>query len=59
MGEEVLGPGKALCSHVGECQGKEAGMGRLVNRGRGKWEPVFGGDTRKGDNISHLNKENI
>ena len=35
MGGEVLGPVKALCSTVGECQGKEEGVGRFVNKGRG------------------------
>jgi hypothetical protein len=32
---EVLGPGKALCPSVEECQGQEAGVGKLVSRGRG------------------------
>jgi hypothetical protein len=35
MGGEALGPMKSLCSSVGECQGKEAGVGGLVSRGRG------------------------
>ena len=26
---------KAQCSSVGECQDREAGVGRLVSRGRG------------------------
>ena len=34
MGGEALGPVKALCPSVGECQGQEAGVGRLVSRGR-------------------------
>ena len=33
MGGEDLGPVKALCPNVGECQGQEAGVGRLVSRG--------------------------
>jgi hypothetical protein len=34
-GGGALGPVKILCSSVGECQGQEAGMSRLVGRGRG------------------------
>jgi hypothetical protein len=34
MRGEVLGPVKALCPIVGECQGQEMGVGRLVSRGR-------------------------
>jgi hypothetical protein len=34
MGGEALGPEKALCPSVGECQGQEAGVGGLVSRGR-------------------------
>ena len=34
MGGEALGPVKALCSSVGECQGQEAGVGGLVSRGK-------------------------
>jgi hypothetical protein len=32
MGGDTLGPVKALCPSVGECQGQEAGMGGLVSR---------------------------
>jgi hypothetical protein len=35
VGGEALGPVKALCPSVGECQGQEAGVGGLVSRGRG------------------------
>ena len=49
-GGEVLGPVKALYSSVGECQGQEAGVGRLVRR-RGEGMGVFRRDTRKGDDI--------
>jgi hypothetical protein len=35
----------------------EAGVGGLVSRGVGMG--VLGGETRKGDNISNVNKENI
>ena len=37
MGGEALGPVKALCPSVEECQGQEVGVGGLVSRGRGKW----------------------
>jgi hypothetical protein len=33
-GEEALGPVKARCPHVGECQDREEGMVGLVSRGR-------------------------
>jgi hypothetical protein len=34
MGVEALGPMKALCPSVGECQGQEMGVGGLVSRVR-------------------------
>jgi hypothetical protein len=37
MGGETLGPVKAQCSSVQECQDQELGVGGLVSRGRG-WE---------------------
>ena len=49
MEGEALGPMKALCPNVGECQGQETGVGGLVSRVGG--EGVFGGEARKGDNI--------
>ena len=33
MGGEILGPVKAQCPRVGECQGQEAGVGGLVSMG--------------------------
>ena len=36
MGGEALGPVKAGCPSVGECQDREAGVGGLVSRGRGE-----------------------
>jgi hypothetical protein len=53
IGGEALGPVKALCPSVGECQGQEAGVDGLVSRGRREsmGEAVFGGETRKEDNI--------
>ena len=35
MGGEALGPVKALCPSVGECQSQEVEVGGLVSRGRG------------------------
>jgi hypothetical protein len=35
MRGETLGPEKAGCPSVGECQDKEAGVSGLVSRGRG------------------------
>jgi hypothetical protein len=32
MGRETLGPMKAQCPSVGECQDREAGVGRLVSK---------------------------
>ena len=37
MGGEALGPVKALCPSVGECQVQEVGVVGLVSRGRGEW----------------------
>ena len=34
MGGQALGPVKALCRSVGECQAQEAGVGGLVSRGK-------------------------
>jgi hypothetical protein len=36
MGGEALGPVKVLCPCIGKCQGQEAGIGELGNRGRGR-----------------------
>jgi hypothetical protein len=33
VGGEALGPEKARCPNVEECQDREAGVGGLVNRG--------------------------
>jgi hypothetical protein len=41
MGGEALGPVKAQCPSIGECQNREAGMGGLVSRGKGKGEGGF------------------
>jgi hypothetical protein len=48
---EALGPEKALCPSVGKCQDRESGVGELVSRGKGMGLEVFGGETRKRDNI--------
>jgi hypothetical protein len=50
MAGEVLGPVKARCSSVGECQDREVGVCKLVSRVMG-WGGGFRGETRKGDNI--------
>ena len=51
MGAEVIGSEKARCPSVGECQDSEAGVGGLLSRGSEDRIGVFGGITRKGDNI--------
>jgi hypothetical protein len=52
MRGEALGLVKVQCSSVGECQDREAGVGRLVSRGwRGGMGGGFGGKMRKGDKI--------
>jgi hypothetical protein len=51
MGGEALDPVKALCPSVGECQDQEAGVGRLVSKGRQVEIGLFRGEIRKGDNI--------
>ena len=35
MGGEALGPVKALCPSIGECQDQESGVGELGSKGRG------------------------
>jgi hypothetical protein len=42
MGRETLGPVKALCTSVGECQSQEVEVGELMSKGRG--EERGGGD---------------
>ena len=37
MGGEALGPEKAGCPRVKECQDREAGVGGLEGKGRGDW----------------------
>ena len=36
----ALGPVKACCPNVGECQDREVGVGKLVSR-KGGWDRVF------------------
>jgi hypothetical protein len=36
VGGEALGPVKALCPSIGECQGQQVDVGKLVSRGRGE-----------------------
>jgi hypothetical protein len=57
MGVEALGPVKARCPSVGECQGRDAGMGgvvgsTLIETGEGMMGcRVPEGKSGKGDNI--------
>ena len=51
MGGEALGPVKVLCPSIGECLGQEVGVVGFVSRGKGEKIGIFGGETRKGDNI--------
>jgi hypothetical protein len=56
MGGEALGPVKARCLSVGECQGREAGVGGgnvLTEVGEGGWDRGFPGEggAGEGDNI--------
>jgi hypothetical protein len=46
MGGEALGPMKALCPRVRECQGQGVGVGGLESRGRG--EAIGGGGFQRG-----------
>jgi hypothetical protein len=51
MGGEALGPVKSLCPSIGECHDQEwewVGCGSGVG---GRRLGIFGGETRKGDNI--------
>jgi hypothetical protein len=41
MGGEALSPVKVLCPSIGECQGQEAGVGGLGNKGRGEGDRGF------------------
>ena len=36
MRREAIGPVKALCPSIGECQGQEGRVGGLVSRGSGE-----------------------
>jgi hypothetical protein len=42
MGGEALGPVKVLCPSIGECLGKEMGVGGLGSKGRGERMGDFG-----------------
>ena len=49
MGGEALGPVKALCPSIGECQGQEMGVSGLMNRvGRGRGRGFSEGKPGKG-----------
>jgi hypothetical protein len=51
MGGEALGPVKALCPSIEKCKDQEWEWVGCVAGGRGSGEGIFGGETRKGDNI--------
>jgi hypothetical protein len=51
VGGEALAPVKVLCPSIGGMPGPGSGCGWVGEGGRGKGEGVFGGETRKGDNI--------
>jgi hypothetical protein len=51
MEGEALGPVKAQCPSVEECQDRESGVGVLVSMGRGGRIGSFGGETQERDNI--------
>ena len=57
MGGEALGLAKIICLSIGECQGQEAGVGGLENRGM-RGGGIFREETRKGDSIENVNEEN-
>jgi hypothetical protein len=48
MEGEALGPVKALCPRVGECQGQKVGVGGLVSREGGGDRQFSEGKLRKG-----------
>jgi hypothetical protein len=62
MGREVLGPGKARCSSLRECQDGEVGVcgwvGAHPHRNREKGDAIgsLQRGTGKGDNIKNVNK---
>jgi hypothetical protein len=41
MGGEALGLAKTICPSTGECQGQEAGVGRLVSRAEGGYRGLL------------------
>jgi hypothetical protein len=48
MGGPLLGPEKALCPNVEECQNREVGVGGLVSRGMGEGRGFLEGKPGKG-----------
>jgi hypothetical protein len=51
MGREALGLMKALCPSIGECQDQEWEWVGWGAEGEGRGYGIFGGETRKGNNI--------
>jgi hypothetical protein len=56
MWGEILGLVKVLCQSVGECQGEEAGVDRLVSRVRGEAIGGLGKENQERHNIWNVNK---
>jgi hypothetical protein len=52
MGGEAIGPMKAQCPRVGECQGRESGVGGLGSRERGNG--IWGFQRRNEEREEHL-----
>jgi hypothetical protein len=60
MGGEALGPMKALCPSIGECQGQEVEVSGLVSRGRGGEGFLRGNQERRFEmQIKKISNKNI
>jgi hypothetical protein len=44
MGVEALGPVKVICPSIGDCQGQEAGVGRLEQEEGGGYREFWRGN---------------
>jgi hypothetical protein len=60
VGGEALGPVKALCPSIGECQGQEMGVSGLMSRvGRGRGRGFSEGKPGKGITFEIYFKKNL
>jgi hypothetical protein len=50
---------KIVWPSIGKCQGQEVGVSGFGIREMGEVYVIFGEETRKGDSIWNVNKENI